>query len=44
MRLNKKNTAKIFLVIVGEVLTRLPCWNWSSRLVDRLIVASEVET
>ncbi len=39
----KKNADKIGLFIASNTLTHLPCWKWSSRLIDRLIVDSEVE-
>ena len=43
INLIKKNAAKIGLFIAANILTYLPCWNWSSRLMDRLIVGSEAE-
>jgi len=42
-RLIKKTICEIGLFIAGNTLTYLPCWNWSSRLIDRLIVAIEGE-
>ncbi|WP_413832641.1 hypothetical protein [Desulfobacula sp.] len=42
-RLIKKKICEIGLFIAGNTLTHLPCWNWSSRLVDRLIVGSEAD-
>ncbi len=37
----KKQAIETALSIASNTLTYLPCWNWSSRLIDRLIVASE---
>lgn len=28
---------------IAGILTRLPCYNWSSRLLDKLIVMTEVD-
>lgn len=35
--------AKFILPYVATILTSFPCWNWSSRLIDKLIVASETD-
>ena len=37
-----KRKAIVFLLPwIATIITYLPCWNWSSRLIDRLIVVSE---
>ena len=37
----KRKIAKFLLVIVGDIVTKMPITNFTSRLIDKLIVASE---
>ncbi|PIP40024.1 MAG: hypothetical protein COX19_06615 [Desulfobacterales bacterium CG23_combo_of_CG06-09_8_20_14_all_51_8] len=37
----KRQIAKVLRMLLAEFLTRLPYWNWSSRLLDRLLVVEE---
>ena len=37
----KRQIAKVLRMLLAEFLTRLPYWNWSSRLLDRFLVVEE---
>jgi hypothetical protein len=37
----KKKIIETCLFMAANTFTYLPCWNWSSRLIDKLVVADE---